>query len=104
MSSHRGEEDDLSSPLRRAVEANSVVVLHALRAAPKWALFLVVLALVVGGLLLSGLLALVLLGALALFLGWLAYLAWPALPPGQRVLRLLTVALVAASAVARFTA
>lgn len=93
----------MTSPLRRSVEARSAVALHALTAAPKWALFLVVLAVVVGGLLLTGLPAALLLGALALFLGWLAYLAWPALPPGQRALRLLTVLLVAAAAITRFS-
>lgn len=94
----------MSSPLRRGVEARSVAPLQALTAMPKWAVFLAVLAVVVGGLLLTGLPAFVLLGALALFLGWLAYLAWPALRPGQRVLRLATVFLVAAAAIARFTA
>ena len=94
----------MSSPLRRAVETRSVTALRALSAVPKWAVFLAVLAVVVGGLLLTGLAALVLLGALAVFLGWLAYLAWPALAAGQRVLRLLTVLLVAAAGIARFTA
>lgn len=93
----------MSSPLRRSVEARSAVALHALTAAPRWSLFLVVLAVVAGGLLLTGVPALILLGALALFLGWLAYLAWPALTGGQRLLRALTVVLVAAAAVARLT-
>lgn len=92
----------MDSPLRRAVEARSVTAAQALSAAPKWAVFLGVLAVVVGGLLLSGLFAAVLLGALALFLGWLAYLAWPALPPGQRLLRIVTVLLVGVAAVARY--
>ncbi|MBA2414345.1 MAG: hypothetical protein H0V64_00270 [Geodermatophilaceae bacterium] len=94
----------MSSPLRQSVEARSVTALQALSAVPKWAVFLAVLAVVVGGLLLTGLPALLLLGGLALLLGWLAYLAWPALEPGQRLLRLLTVVLVAASALARFGA
>lgn len=94
----------MSSELRRAVEARSVVPLQTLTALPKWAVFLAVLAVAVGGLLLSGLPAFLLLAALALFLGWLAYLAWPALTPGQRILRLATALLVAAAAVARFTA
>ncbi|MBA2389062.1 MAG: hypothetical protein H0V67_02290 [Geodermatophilaceae bacterium] len=94
----------MTSPLRQAVEARSVTALSALTAAPKWVLFLVVLAVVTGGLLLTGTPALLLLLALAAFLGWLAYLAWPALAPGQRLLRLLTVLLVAGAAYARFSA
>lgn len=87
---------------RRKVEERSGSLLQSLTAVPKWLLFLAVLAVVVGGLLLTGFPALLLLGALAFFLGWLAYLAWPALKPGQRVLRLLTVTLVAGAALARF--
>ncbi len=94
----------MTSPLRQAFEARSVTALSALTAAPKWVLFLVVLAVVTGGLLLTGTPALLLLLALAAFLGWLAYLAWPALAPGQRLLRLLTVLLVAGAAYARFSA
>lgn len=94
----------MTGGVRQAVEARSAAAAQTLATAPRWAVFLAVLAVVAGGLLLHGLPALVLLATLAFFLGWLAYLAWPALAAGQRVLRLLTVALVAAAAIARFTA
>lgn len=91
----------MSSPMRRAIEARSAPILQRLVAMPRWVLFVGLVALVVGGLLLTGVPAFLLLGLIAVFLAWLAFLAWPVLRPGQRTLRALTVALVAGAAVAR---
>ncbi|CAN5236966.1 hypothetical protein BH20ACT5_BH20ACT5_20050 [soil metagenome] len=94
----------MSSPMRRAIEVRSAPILQALVALPRWVLFLALVAAVAGGLLLTGVAAFALLGTIAVFLAWLAFLAWPVLTSGQRVLRALTVLLVAAAAVARLIA
>jgi len=86
---------------RERLERRSRPALLTLRRVPQWVLFLVVLGCVVGGLLLTGLLAAALLAVVSLFLVWLLLLAWPRLTGGQRLLRGLTVALVAGSAIWR---
>jgi len=76
-------------------------LLLALRRVPQWVVFLVILGCVVGGLLLTGPLAAALLGVVSLFLGWLLVLAWPRLTEAQRLVRGLTAALVAGTAIWR---
>lgn len=61
---------------------------------PRWVPFVIVLALLLGGLFLPAAAAVLLLVALALFLGWLTYLAWPKLDSGGRLVRVLMIALV----------
>lgn len=89
---------------RDRLERRSLPVLQTLQRVPQWVLFLVVLGCVVGGLLLSGPVAGALLGVVSVFLAWLLLLAWPRLTEGQRVLRGLTTALVAGSAIWRLLA
>jgi hypothetical protein len=73
-----------------------VVLLSGLpRAVP----FLVVAVLLVGGLLAQGVVGGLLLLLLALLLGTLLALSWPALHPGPKALRVAVVALVAVRAV-----
>ncbi len=86
---------------RDRLERRSLPVLLRLRKVPQWVLFLAVLGCVVGGLLLTGPLAGALLGVVAAFLGWLLLLAWPRLTAGQRLLRGLTVAVIAGAAIWR---
>jgi hypothetical protein len=85
----------VSSPLRRAVERRSVAALTWLSTRPRWLPFVLVLALLLGGLFLPVGIAVVLLVVLALLLVWLTYLAWPKLDPTGRLARLLVLALVA---------
>ncbi|MGI8652850.1 MAG: DUF6703 family protein [Geodermatophilaceae bacterium] len=89
---------------RDRLERQSLPVLMTLRRVPQWVLFLVVLGLVVGGLLLTGPVAGALLGVVAVFLGWLLLLAWPRLTQGQRLLRGLTIAVIAGSVIWRLLA
>ncbi|MDQ3576010.1 MAG: hypothetical protein M3381_09900 [Actinomycetota bacterium] len=89
---------------RDRLERRSLPVLMTLRRVPQWVLFLVVLGLVVSGLLLTGPLAGALLGVVAVFLGWLLLLAWPRLTQGQRLLRGLTIAVIAGSVIWRLLA
>lgn len=59
--------------------------------------------LLLGGLLATGVLGLVLLLLVATLLGLLLFLSWPLLPPAARAVRVLTLGLVVASAVAKVT-
>jgi len=86
---------------RDRLERSSIPLLLAFRRVPRWAIFLVVLGCVVGGLLLAGPLAAALLGVVSLFLAWLLLLAWPRLTEAERSLRGLTIVLVGGSAIWR---
>jgi hypothetical protein len=83
------------------VEQRSAVPLAWLASKPRWVPFVLVLALLVGGLLLPGPVGVVLLVLLLVLLGWLTFLAWPQLTGGARVARLAVLALVVAAAVQR---
>lgn len=91
----------MTTPLRRAVERRSAAPLAWLALRPRWAPFLVVLALLLGGLFAPPAVGLLLLAVLALLIGWLTYLAWPRLPQGGRLARLAVLALVVVVAVQR---
>lgn len=93
----------MTSPLRLRIQRGSTPILRAVSAAPKWAVFLVVLVLIVGGLLSTGWRGALLLGVLGVALAWLSYLAWPASATGRRVLQLLTIGLIGFAAVLRVT-
>jgi hypothetical protein len=82
------------SPLRRNVEKRSAAPLTWLATRPRWLPFLIVLALLLGGLLAPVPIAVVLLVVLVLLLTWLTYLAWPKLDPTGRFTRLLVLVLV----------
>lgn len=88
----------MSTPFRRRVELRAGPVLVVLGRLPKIVPFAVVLGLLVAGLLVGGPVGALLLGILALLLAVLLFLAWPALQPQPRFLRLLIVALVTARA------
>lgn len=85
-----------AGPLRHAVERHSAVPLVWLHNAPRWILPVVMALVFIGGLLLTGVIGAVLLGVLALFIGWLGFLAWPTLNSGARAMRVLVVAILLA--------
>jgi hypothetical protein len=76
------------------VERRSAGPLTWLATRPRWVPFVLVLALLLGGLLAPPPIAAVLLVVLALGLVWLTYLAWPKLEPTGRFTRLLVLVLV----------
>jgi hypothetical protein len=93
----------MSEPFRRRVERRSAVLLGRIGRLPTWSPLVVVLGLTSAGLLVRGPVGALLLAVLALLLGWLSYLSWPALQPGGRLVRALVLALVVAAAVRQFT-
>ena len=84
----------MSSPLRRAVERRSTGLLTWLATRPRWVPFVLVLALLLGGLFAPPVIAALCLAVLLLGLIWLTYLAWPRLTASGRLTRLLVLVLV----------
>ena len=91
----------MTTPLRRAVEQRSATLLAWLATRPRWLPFVIVLALLLGGLFAPPVLGAALLVVLLLLLGWLTFLSWPKLPPGGRLARLAVLALVVLAVVQR---
>lgn len=89
----------MALPLRRRVELTAGPLVVLLSRLPRIVPFLLVLVLAVAGLLTGGPVGAVLLLVLAALLGVLLYLAWPALPPQARTVRLVMVVLVVGRAV-----
>jgi hypothetical protein len=73
------------------IERRTALPLVYLRQMPAWAVPLLLAGLLVAGLALRGWVGAVLLGVLAVFIGWLGYLSWPVLSPSGRVVRVLMV-------------
>lgn len=91
----------MTTPLRRAVEERSALALAWLATRPRWQPFLLVLALLLGGLFAPPLLGVLLLALLGLLLGWLAFLAWPRLTAGARLARVAVLGLLVFAIVER---
>jgi len=90
-----------AGPLRTKIETASRGPLVRLHAAPRWALFLAFLALAVGVGVVPGVWGALCALVLAAFLSWLAYLAWPRLTPGSRMVRVIVVTLLLAAVIAK---
>ncbi|MCU1600368.1 MAG: hypothetical protein JWO22_1077 [Frankiales bacterium] len=88
--------------LRRTLELRAGPALVVLARLPRWVPFVLVLGCVVGGLLLHGVAAAVLLGVVLALLGLQLFFAWPALDPAGRVLRTVVLGLIVGAAVSRF--
>lgn len=84
--------------MRREVERISAPVLIWLHQMPRWVLPLLMAGVFLGGLAASGMAGAALLGVLALFLAWLAFIAWPTLRSPQRTLRCVAIAILIALA------
>jgi len=94
----------VSSSFRASVERASLPVLTRLSSLPRIIPFLVVLALLVGGILIPGW-GWVLTALVALILAWMLFLGWPRLTGVERLMRaavlLLAVAITVTQAVPR---
>lgn len=82
------------SPRRRTLEQRSRPWLVRLSAVPRPVLMLVVTAVMAVGLFVHGPVGGIFLLLLAVFLGWLLALSWPAIQPVQRGVRMFVTALV----------
>jgi hypothetical protein len=71
---------------------------------PRWVVPIIALALLLGGLFTTGLIAAICLVILAAAMLWLTALSWPLSTPGARAMRLLGVLVVLAAAVWRYRA
>ncbi|WP_398694710.1 DUF6703 family protein [Streptomonospora wellingtoniae] len=83
-----------ASRLRREIERRSAVPLVWLHNAPRLLLPAVMGVVLIAGLVLAGLAGAVLLVLLAAFFGWLAFLTWPRLRGGERIMRVAAVAVL----------
>ncbi len=93
------------SAQRSALERRSYPLLRVLQRVPKWLIVVLPAILLFFGLIQTGGLAWlggVLLLLVAVFLGWLLLLSWPALSPGSRTVRIVTVAAVVGIALLKF--
>ena len=93
-----------ASPLRRALERRSAVLLVFLRRLPRAVLPSTVAALVAGYLLGPPAVGIACLTLVILFFGWLLFLSWPAISPGARLLRAVVLAIMVAGVVQRAAA
>lgn len=91
-----------TSSTRAGLERRSYPAIMALTRVPKWLVVVLMAVCLFLGLIQSGGLAwlgAILLGIVAVFLGWLLALSWPVLGPGSRLVRLVTVIAVIGIAV-----
>lgn len=88
----------MSSSFRTSVEKASLPLLTRLSRLPRIVPFLVVLALLVGGILIPGW-GWVLTALVALFLAWMLFLGWPRLTGVERLMRVAVILLAVAIAV-----
>jgi 4-hydroxybenzoate polyprenyltransferase len=86
--------------LRESVESASYPLVKRLSEWPKWAPFLLILALMVGGVLIPTV-GWVLIALVGVFLTWLLYLGWPRMSPLDRFMRVAVIGLVIVAAVTR---
>jgi hypothetical protein len=98
VSTNRPAPPRAPSTARQAAERRSAVPLVYLRHLPTWVPPVVLAALLVTGLAVRGWGGAVALCVVAAFLGWLAYLSWPALGVRGRVSRSVAVACLLALA------
>jgi uncharacterized protein DUF6703 len=80
-----------ASETRLAVERFSARALVFLQQLPRWMLLLAVLALMLTGFFVPGLIGAAALLLVGIFLGWLAYLSWPRVNASGRALRAIAV-------------
>jgi hypothetical protein len=76
-----------ASGARQQVERRSGTLLVFLAQLPRWVLPVVVVLLLMGALALPPLWGVVCAALLMIFVCWLAYLSWPSLSPGAKLLR-----------------
>jgi len=84
--------------VRRRIDHASLPLVTRLSRLPKPVPFLILLALLVAGVLISGQVGFVLMGLAAIFVAWVLYLSWPRLSGLERIMRLAVLMLAVAMA------
>lgn len=89
--------------LRRRIDHASLPLMTKLSNLPRLVPFLLLLALLVGGLLIGGVVGFVLMSLAAAFVAWVLYLSWPRLSSSERMMRLAVLLLAVAMAATRLS-
>jgi len=85
--------------VRHRIDHASLPLMTKLSRLPRLVPFLILLALLVAGVLISGQVGFVLMGLAAIFVAWVLYLSWPRLSGSERIMRLAVLLLAVAMAV-----
>ena len=85
--------------MRHRIDHASLPLMTELSRLPRLVPFLILLALLVAGVLISGQVGFVLMGLAAIFVAWVLYLSWPRLSGSERIMRLAVLLLAVAMAV-----
>lgn len=72
--------------LRESIETASLPTVKAISGLPRFVPFLVVLALMIGGIVIKGW-GWILIGIVMVFLAWMLYLGWPRLTSSEKLMR-----------------
>ncbi len=87
--------------MRSRIDHASLPLMTRLSRLPRLAPFLILLALLVGGVLIGGPVGFILMTLAAIFVAWVLYLSWPRLSGSERIMRLAVLLLAVAMAVSR---
>jgi len=85
--------------VRHRIDHASLPLMTKLSRLPRLVPFLILLALLVAGVLISGQVGFVLMSLAAIFVAWVLYLSWPRLSGSERIMRLAVLLLAVAMAV-----
>jgi hypothetical protein len=85
--------------VRQRIDHASLPLMTRLSRLPRLVPFLILIALLVGGMLIGGPTGFVLMAAAAVFVAWVLYLSWPALSSSERIMRLAVLLIAVALAV-----
>ena len=88
----------MPNTVRHRIDHASLPLMTKLSRLPRLVPFLILLALLVAGVLISGQVGFVLMGLAAIFVAWVLYLSWPRLSGSERIMRLAVLMLAVAMA------
>ena len=89
--------------LRRRIDHASLPLMTKLSSLPLFVPFLIMLALLIAGVVISGRVGFVLMSVATAFVGWVLYLSWPRLTGSERIMRSAVLMLAAAMAVVQLS-
>ena len=89
----------MPNTLRHRIDQASLPLMTRLSSLPRAVPFLLMLALLVGGVLIGGTVGFLLMSVAVLFVAWVLYLSWPRLTSSERIMRFAVLLLAIAMAV-----